>query len=68
MELCDGGLSCRLRDISKATTLMRGTEGYMSPEVFNGDDIRLPVAVDMYCVGVTLAHMRKVVSSLFPYF
>jgi serine/threonine protein kinase len=62
MQLCDGGLSVRIKDISKAKTLMRGTEGYMPPEVFKGDNIRHPFAVDLYCVGITLAQMRKVVS------
>lgn len=62
MQLCDGGLSCCIQDICSIKSLTRGTEGYMAPEVLSGDTLMHPYAVDMYSVGVTLAHLRRVVS------
>jgi serine/threonine protein kinase len=42
----------------------RGTEGFMAPEVFVGEDVDDARPADMYSLGMTIAMARGVVSEI----
>lgn len=64
--LCDGSLAATLSEIKSDRFFMRGTPGYMYPEVANGEPLRYPYAPDMYAIGAILAWLRDVVNIHLP--
>jgi serine/threonine protein kinase len=62
LVLCDGSLAATVAETKVERYFVRGTPGYMAPEVVNADPIVNPFAADMYAVGVILAFLRNCVS------
>jgi serine/threonine protein kinase len=63
LRLCDGGMSRTIKDQRNQVANFDGKKCYyLAPEIREGRKLRKPTAVDVYCVGVALTHMRGVVS------
>lgn len=65
LVLCDGSLAATVAETRVEKYFMRGTPGYMAPEVVNADPIMNPLAAYMYAVGAILAFLRDHVSLSF---
>lgn len=62
LVLCDSSLAATLSETKTEKYFLRGTRGYMSPEVVNADPIIYPFAADMYSIGIILTFLRDSVS------
>ncbi|KAK4649699.1 uncharacterized protein QC761_121350 [Podospora bellae-mahoneyi] len=76
VKVCDLGLSKRAEDIAGASTTVRGTPGFLAPEVLDCDPStgqRDSFPIDMWCFGETVYQMLtgepvfKTLAALFHY-
>ncbi|CAG7961647.1 unnamed protein product [Penicillium olsonii] len=57
VKLSDFGLSKRIEEASGASTLLKGTPGYIAPELYELTERGSPYAPDIWAVGATLFFM-----------
>ncbi|CAG8000680.1 unnamed protein product [Penicillium olsonii] len=57
VKLTDFGLSKRIEEASGASTLLKGTPGFIAPELYELTERGTPYAPDLWAVGATLFFM-----------